>query len=76
MNQVFFKQYIKLPEYSLIDNKPQDHGYQPPQQLPSYVPPGFQPAQPGPMAYGGGFGHPGHPGQPPIVAQPQANDGE
>lgn len=27
------------------------------------------------MAYGGGFGHPGQHG-PPIVSQPQANDGE
>lgn len=54
----------------------QDHGYQPPQHQPAYVPPGFNPAQQGPMAYGGGFGHQGHPGQPPIVSQPQTNDGE
>ncbi len=53
----------------------QDQGYQPPQQPPSYVPPGFPPAQQGPMAYGGG--HPGQqPGYPPIVTQPQMNDGE
>lgn len=54
-----------------------EHGYQPPQQPPSYVPPGYGgPVHPqGPMAHGGGFGHPGqHPGQP-IVAQPQMGDG-
>lgn len=49
-------------------------GYQPQPQQP-YVPPGFPPQQ-GPMAYGGGFGQPQHPGAPPIVSQPQVGDGK
>lgn len=83
LNQLLLKPDIHDPVENIIVNKiifliSKDQGFQGyhPQQPSSYVPPGFPPAQQGPMAYGGGFGHPGQPGQPPIVSQPQTGDGE
>lgn len=77
MNKVVTKilfSYSKIIIEYFVYSQGQD--YKPPQQPQPYVPPGFPPAQQGPMAYGGGYGPPGQ-GQPPIVTQPQmGGDGE